>query len=139
MPIGRVEELEGKLGVVHMDRQDMCGDCHACEALSGKKSCVIKCINTVQAQVGDVVEVDVTQQIFLKATYIMYGLPFVGLMIGLGLGYIISLDMTAHMGEIVMIAGAFLGMGSMLFYIKWRDKKNAYHKYMPRIVKIKED
>ena len=86
MPYGTVKEIKGKTVVVSLERQDMCGDCHACEMMSGKKSCTLNCETDQPYRIGDKVEVDITNQYFLKATYIVYGVPLVGFIIGLILG-----------------------------------------------------
>ena len=44
MPYGTVKEIKGNIAVVSMERQDMCGECHACEMMSGKKNCTLSCV-----------------------------------------------------------------------------------------------
>lgn len=134
MPVGTVEKIEDKYIFVKMERQDMCGECHACEMLTDKKSCNLKCTSAVKCQVGDRVEVSLENRAFLKATYIMYGLPFVGLVIGFIVGYILQSYVAAQWGELVIVVTALLGMSMMLGFIYIRDKKNAYKKYLPCIV-----
>lgn len=134
MPVGTVEKVENKYIFVKMERQDMCGECHACEMLTDKKSCNLKCVSNIKCKTGDRVEVSLENSTFLKATYIMYGLPFVGLVIGFIVGYILQTYIVPQWGEVVMAVTALVGMGIMLAYIYIRDKKNAYKKYLPRIV-----
>lgn len=134
MPVGTVEKLENKYVFVKMERQDMCGECHACEMLTDKKSCSLKCISTIKCHVGDRVEVSLENKTFLKATYIMYGLPFVGLVVGLALGYILQSYLNIWWGELLCMFTALCGMGIMLGVIYIRDKKNAYKKYLPCII-----
>lgn len=134
MPVGTVEKIEKQYIFVKMERQDMCGECHACEMLTDKKSCNLKCTSTVKCKVGDRVEVSLENKTFLKATYIMYGLPFVGLVIGFILGYILQSYVVPQWGELVIVVTALLGMSSMLGVIYIRDKRNAYKKYLPCIV-----
>lgn len=134
MPKGVVKEVERGFAFVHLDRQDMCGDCHACEAITGKKQCVLKCIDRIHTKAGDLVEVSLEQSVFLKATYIMYGVPFIGFIVGLVIGYKLSAYVTGGMGDLLMVIGALLGTGIALGIIKLRDKKKAYQKYMPHII-----
>ena len=128
MPIGTVEKLEKGFAIVTMERQDMCGECHACEMIGETKSCTVKCINDCDSQVGDKVEIDVAKASFLQATLIMYGVPLLGLLIGIGLGSLIS--------EVVSIILGILGMGLTYLIVRWGDKNNKYNKMLPSIVKI---
>ena len=139
MPVGTVEKLENKYVFVRMERQDMCGECHACEMLTDKKSCSLKCISARRCQVGDRVEVSLENKTFLKATYIMYGLPFIGLIVGLGLGYILQSYLAVWWGELLCVLTALCGMGIMLGVIYRRDKKNVYKKYLPCIIAKEEE
>ncbi|WP_054738817.1 SoxR reducing system RseC family protein [Cellulosilyticum ruminicola] len=134
MPLGTVEKVENKYIYVKMERQDMCGECHACEMLTDKKSCNLKCVSNLKCKAGERVEVSLENSTFLKATYIMYGLPFVGLVIGFLIGYLLQTYIMPQLGEILIAITALLGMGVMLAFIYIRDKKNAYKKYLPKIV-----
>lgn len=128
MPVGKVEKLEKGFAIVTMERQDMCGECHACEMLGETKKCTLKCTNDCNSQVGDQVEIDVAKASFLQATLIMYGLPLLGLLIGIGLGSFIS--------EVVSLILGIVCMGLTYLLVRWGDKKNKYNKMLPAIVKI---
>ena len=134
MPVGTIEKFEGKYAIVKLERQDMCGDCHACEMVTGKTSCTLKCVNEIKGKIGDRVEVELENETFLKATYIMYGLPFVGFIGGLVAGYILQDYLKISWGEILCVITALLGMGIVFGFIKIKDKKNAYKKYLPYII-----
>ncbi|WP_070000844.1 SoxR reducing system RseC family protein [Cellulosilyticum sp. I15G10I2] len=137
MPIGIVEKIEGEYAIVQIKRQDMCGDCHACDAVHEAKSCTLKCINNVSSKVGDTVEISADNKTFLKATFIMYGLPLAGLIVGILVGYVISAFISQIDSELLMILGAVLGMMMTFVIIKNRDKKNKYNKMLPHIISIK--
>lgn len=134
MPYGTVKEIKGKTVVVSLERQDMCGDCHACEMMSGKKSCTLNCETDQPYRIGDKVEVDITNQYFLKATYIVYGVPLVGFIIGLILGIGLSYFVNASYKDVVIAVVTLLGTALGVGYIKMRDHKNAYRKFLPHIV-----
>jgi sigma-E factor negative regulatory protein RseC len=137
MPSGIVQSIEGQYAIVEIKRQDMCGDCHACDAVHEAKECTLKCINNVRSQVGDVVEISLDQQIFLKATFIMYGLPLAGLMGGLGIGFLAAQLFTQLPSELLIIVGAFAGMLIAFLFINQRDKRNQYKKMLPHVISIK--
>ncbi len=136
MPSGVVQIIEGEYAVVQIQRQDMCGDCHACDAVHVSQSCTLKCINSIKSEIGDLVEISLDNTTFLKATYIIYGLPLLGLGIGIALGYFIASFFPNINNELFMIAGAGLGMLITFLIIKSQDKKNKYKKMLPHIVKI---
>lgn len=134
MPIGVVEKVNKKFVTVHIDRQDMCGECHACDMVHPAKKCTLKCVDTISSQVGDQVLVSIEEQTFLKATYIMYGFPFIGFVLGLGLGWFMTKQLNLANGDLLTVSLALLGALIMLGIIYWRDKNNAYHKYLPKII-----
>ena len=130
MPIGTVEKVEEDYVIVSIERQDMCGECHACEVLGEVKKCTLKCVNGCKSQVGDQVEVDVEQHSFMKATFIMYGLPLIGLILGVGMGYKFSEGIAIVLG---------LGLMALTFgMIKYGEKYNKYAKMLPTAKKVIE-
>lgn len=137
MPYGTVKEIKGNIAVVSMERQDMCGDCHACEMMSGKKNCTLSCVKKVPCEVGDKVEVTLTTDYFLKATYLVYGVPLLGFVIGLGLGVVLSKAIQTSYSDLWIALCILLGTGAGVLYIKMRDKKKAYGKFLPSIIENK--
>lgn len=128
MPVGTVEKVEADFVIVTMERQDMCGECHACEMIGEVKKCTLKCMNTCHSQIGDRVEIDVANQSFMQATFIMYGLPLLGLLGGIGVGYQIS--------EGVAIVLGILAMALIYGIIKLGEHKNKYEKMLPSAIKV---
>jgi len=139
MPYGTVKEVKGNTAVVTMERQDMCGDCHACEMISGKKACTLTCQTHVECKPGDEVEVNITTDYFLKATYLIYGIPLVGFLGGMVIGIGLSHVVQPVFGEILIAGCMLLGTALGLFYIKKKDKKKAYQKFLPHIIGKKEE
>lgn len=137
MPHGTVEKIEGEYVIVQIKREDMCGDCHACDAVHEAKSCTLKCINNMNSKVGDQVEISVDHDIFLKATFIMYGFLLVGLIGGIGTGYVVATWIDVIQAEILMFIGAIVGMGLTFIVIRQKDKKDKYKKMLPHIIAIK--
>lgn len=128
MPVGTVERLESDFVIVSMKRQDMCGDCHACEMIGEVKKCTLKCVNKCNSQIGDRVEIDVANSSFMKATFIIYGLPLIGLLAGVGIGYKVS--------EALGIVLGVLFMAGIFGLIKLGEHKNKYQKMLPAVIKV---
>lgn len=135
MPYGVVKEVHKNSVMVMMERQDMCGECHACEMLSGKKVCTLTCQSNVSCQVGDRVEVTLTNKHFLKATYIVYGIPLLGFILGTIAGYGLAHIVTFGGEDIWVAIGAVIGTLIGVGYIRWADRQEKYEEYLPRIVR----
>lgn len=134
MPYGTVKEVKGNTAVVTMERHDMCGDCHACEMMSGKKACTLNCETHIKCEAGDQVEVTLTNEYFLKATYIVYGVPLLGFVVGLMIGLGITKALNFSGGDLFIAACAILGTAAGIGYIKMRERKKAYQKFLPHII-----
>lgn len=139
MPCGRVEKVEKNYTLVKMERQGMCGECHACDAFYEKKDCTLKCIDLVGAKEGEIVELKVAEEKFLKASYIMYGLPLVGMIMGMLAGYFISKSVGMQDADVLALLGAFAGMGIMFAYIKLKDKRDKFNDYAPQIIWVQKE
>lgn len=140
MPYGIVKERKNDLAVVVMERQDMCGDCHACEMMSGKKQCTLTCKDDIKSNIGDRVEITLGAQHFLKATYIMYGVPLIGFVGGLIISLVFTKLFHLKIVDLWVTLGMILGMMIGVFYIRCREKKRVYQKYLPHVIaKIKEE
>ena len=138
MPYGIVKEIKGNTAVVTLERQDMCGDCHACEMISGKKQCTLSCEAKIPCKVGDKVEVAITTDYFLKATYLIYGVPLIGFLLGLGIGIALSKVLTTTYEDLLVAVCMIIGTGLGVLYIKLKDKKATYKKFLPQIVSKQE-
>lgn len=139
MPYGTVKEVKGKTAVVILERQDMCGDCHACEMISGKKACTLNCQTNVPCEVGDRVEVAITNKYFLKATYLVYGIPLVGFIMGLLVGVLLTKEISFSHEDLVITLTTMVGTALGVGYIRIKDKKKAYHKFLPYIIGKEEN
>lgn len=136
MPIGKVEKVEGKIATVSIERQDMCGECHACEIVGEVKKCTIKCQNLCESTLGESVEIELENSTFLKATALMYGMPLIGLLAGLGLGLLVPSGLDEQVREVAMAIFALVGMGAGLLWLKKKDSRRKYDELLPRAVKV---
>lgn len=88
--VGVVKELHGEQIVVSMKRQEACSKCRACTQGMQEQEMIIKAKNECSAKVGDHVEIMLEAKNFLQATALMYGIPLLALLVGLGLGYVLG-------------------------------------------------
>lgn len=136
MPVGKVEKIEGQFATVSIERQDMCGECHACEVVGEVKKCTIKCKDLCKSQAGELVEVELEKSTFLKATALMYGVPLVGLIMGLGIGVMLPISIGTQVKEMVSVILAIAGMGVGLLWLRKKEHLKKYDNLLPKIVKI---
>jgi len=81
-----VVAVDGLYAMVSSQRKSACGSCHAepsCSVLSGggtKHDTKIRAMNPVGALVGQRVELEISEQQFLKASFLVYVLPIISLL-----------------------------------------------------------
>lgn len=126
--IGVVTRAEGAKAVVHFERSAQCAHCGACLA-AGDKEMEITLDNALGAKVGDRVRVSLAAKRVVQASLIAYAIPLGLLLVGVGLGSLVS-----------DTVGLFSGIGGCALsfcVLKWIDRRNAKkNTYTPRITKI---
>lgn len=136
--IGEVIGIENGRLVVKMQRTEACAKCRACTAGLKKEDMIIQAENMCGAGVGNKVDVVLDNADFMRATLIMYGIPFAAFMLGVFAGYYGSLRLGTGYNELWGIA-----LGTVLVVISYgiihtqedRFKKN---NYVPKAVKVVE-
>lgn len=78
---GLVTETKGRFVTVHIVRKEACGECRACLSGMMENDMDIEAQNLCEAEVGDWVELELQDNAFMHAVLIMYGIPFVGLVL----------------------------------------------------------
>ncbi len=107
--VGQVIERKGNLVVVRLERHDACSSCRACIAGIDPKEMLLEATNACGAKEGDLVGITLEQSNFLKAVLIMYTIPLIALLMGLGLGYVVfRTEVGALLCGVVLLGSAFL-------------------------------
>ncbi|MEG2450986.1 MAG: SoxR reducing system RseC family protein [Clostridia bacterium] len=102
---GVVAKVKGKRATVRFDRRSACDSCHMCAVTRDGMKVEVVIENTLNAVVGDFVEVEMGEKFVLTAAFIVYIIPLVLVGIGVGVGSIIS-----TLAQILMsMAGLILG------------------------------
>lgn len=125
---GTVINIDGKNAAVELPKNEACERCRACSVGASGLMC-LEVVNGVGAQVGDKVEVEVSEGFVIRSLLILYLGPVIALFIGYFLGALIS--------ERLGIALALLSV--VLYFIALRlfDKLLAARgKSASRIVRI---
>ncbi|MCI1931235.1 MAG: SoxR reducing system RseC family protein [Clostridia bacterium] len=136
--IGKVIGFKGDLAIIEMKRLEACAKCRACIAGMEGKSMFIEAENACNAEVDDWVEVELTPRGFMTAVLVMYGIPFVGFMIGVALGYVVVAPLVASFMNrdlatcLVGILGALIAFG----WIRSQKERWNKKKYRPIAVRL---
>lgn len=85
--VGLVKNLVGDKAVLEIQRSGACGSCNACGSAESKAH-IVTLKNTVNAKVGDKVELEGQSKNLFKYTLIVYLIPLVFLVAGIALGHI---------------------------------------------------
>lgn len=129
---GTVESVKDKNVYVKVIREEACAHCKMCTTgINEGKECVIEAVNKCGAEVGDKVEIDVQSNYFLRATAIMYGIPLIAMMLGIGISLAILQSRGVKDAELI---SAFIGLaftGIVYMIINKREKDNKNTQYLP--------
>jgi len=113
---GRVVKVDSGVAQVEMERTSACARCGICLQSSGDKS-ILYVKDSLGARPGDEVLVSVESKEILKAAFLIYLFPLVGLIAGYFLGRTVLGTETAG----IIFAG--LGFFTTLFFLYQYDKR----------------
>lgn len=136
--VGEVINKEGSRLVVKMERTEACAKCRACSAGMKKEDMIIKAENLCNADVGNKVDIVLDNANFMKATLIMYGIPFAAFMLGVFGGYYGAGELGIKNGELI---GIILGIALVIItyvIIHTQEDKFKNDGYVPKAIKIVE-
>lgn len=129
--VGQVTMVDKDEVVVRLMRQEACGKCGACSVGLDNKDMFIHAANLCHANVDDYVEIELEEANFIMAVFIMYGLPLIGLLIGIaigeGLGYLFFKGLHDVLGIILGLLGAV----AVYLLIRLNEKRFHTDKFRP--------
>ncbi len=140
--IGKILEINDEMAKILITRHTACGDCGACQVGRENLNMILSAENTVKGKPGDRVEIELKTENFLFASFIMYGIPLLGLIIGLSGAYYgakaVGYDenpaqVLAAVAGLALLALSYLG-------IKLKESKiRSMSKFKPVVVRIIND
>lgn len=138
---GKVIEVENGNAKVYVARHAACGDCGSCQIGRDNLNMILTAENKIGAEVGDFVEIELLTENFLFASFILYGIPLIALILGISVGYysFIALgyqdgtaQLLAALSGIILLALSFLS-------IKNKESKiKEMKRFKPTLSKIVE-
>lgn len=85
-----VAKVKGNKATVRFDRRSACDKCHMCATTKDGMKVEVVVENTLGANVGDYVEVEMGEKYVLTAAAIVYVIPLVLIGAGIGIGTLIN-------------------------------------------------
>lgn len=89
--VGQVVDVKNDIAVVMVRRHDVCSKCGGCGvAVSGRGDNYVEAINVVNAAVGQTVKVVTDTAHVLKASFVVYMIPILALLVGIYVGQLLD-------------------------------------------------
>jgi sigma-E factor negative regulatory protein RseC len=139
--IGQVVGIDGDIAMVMVRRHDVCGKCGGCgAAISGGGENYIEAQNIVNAEVGHTVKVTSDTGQVLKASFVVYIVPILALLVGILLGT----EIGAVLGLLAReeLVGLFFGVIFLLasyFLVRGYDRRMSAARMKISVVEIIEE
>lgn len=128
--IGEVIGTKEARLIVKLQRQEACAKCKGCLAGMQSEEMLAEAENLCHAKVGDFVEISMEKSNFLKAVAIMYTIPLIAFVFGIGIGFVIT-----H-SEIFAVAVGLIMTGITYRIIRSQNHRFENESYRPFAVKI---
>lgn len=137
---GLVHTVKDDLVIATIHRKEACGECRACLSGMTKTEMDIEAKNLCDAEVGDWVELELQENAFFNAVVIMYGLPFIGFIAGVVLGYYGVPKVLPSISPILSaVVLGVLGIVIAMLWIRSQNPRWESGKYRPLATKIVEE
>ncbi len=134
---GTVQEIKKKYAVIRVQKSSACDQCSSrgsCD-ISGKEM-IMEVINELNAKAGDIVEISMPEGTLMKASFLVYFLPVIALLIGAFSGNALSGALNVGPAP-ASILGGFLLMGIVFYFLMRRSRSSEYRaRYLPRMTRI---
>lgn len=136
-----IEIVDERTAKLKMQRHSACASCGKCQTLSSEtKEILVEVDNTIGANIGDHVEVNMDNMNVLKATALAYIVPLVFLMLGTMSSYFVLDKLIEIQGVGVEVISGLIGILMMLIsYVILKRNDNKFResrKFIPVITNI---
>ena len=108
---GKITKIDDNFATIIIDSTDDCKDCgirFLCSPGSNKDK-IITLENTIDAKIGDRVAITETSNILLKLSFLQYGLPLIGFLLGIIIATQFTIDLQPV--ELYQFLCGLLGLG----------------------------
>ena len=134
--IGRVTKINNDNVRVEIEKRSACAECHTgCVCDLGKSVMMVEAVDPIGVHENDMVQVSIPTDSALQASFVVYGIPLIALILGvLGGEY---LGKVFGISTVLEILGGFGLLGISLIFVKYYDnifRQN--RKNQPVIIKV---
>lgn len=138
---GKVIDLKGDFAVVELARSKACKSCGVCYMGADQKKMLTEALNLAHADIGDSVYLELESKNILLASFIVYVLPLVFLILGYFVGiFFASIFFGRQIAEAGGVILGFISLAFSYFIIKLIDKRiSKIRKFQPIVTKVAED
>jgi len=133
---GIVTQVIDEEVVVKLQRNDACSKCGACSAGMESKDMFIHAKNDCLAEADQWVEIQLDESNFILAVAIMYGIPLIGLLVGVFVGYGIGVFFFETMVDLLTIGFGLLGAGFSFFMINRNEHRFNTSRFKAKAIRI---
>lgn len=133
---GQVINVKDEEVKVRLNRKEACAKCGACSAGLESKDMFIEASNLAHAKLDDWVEIRLEEENFIKAVAIMYGIPLIGLLIGIFGGVMLGNMFMPALAEVIGVVTGLVGAGICFFTIHINEEKFNTKKYKPTATRV---
>jgi sigma-E factor negative regulatory protein RseC len=127
---GTITSIQGNEALVTIDAQTTCESCGSrvlcVPDQSGKR--ILKASNPLNAKIGTRVAVRDTSAFLLKLSFLQYGIPLLGFLIGIILCYITDISLRIIPRELILFGGGVIGLGMGAFVARHFTQRMAENK-----------
>lgn len=127
---GTIIDIKDRDAQIIIERKSSCGNCGVCK-FGDEDKLLIEVPNTLKAEIGDIIELEMETKDVLKASAMAYLIPLFGLVLGIIIGITLGSQMTAALTGIGMTAVGFVIVGVI---DKKISNKGAYYPSMINII-----
>lgn len=134
---GIVVELQDEKAFVKISRNTACENCGACHFDEKTLNLKVTAINKVNAKVGDRVELSLENINYFRASFYLYGIPLISMLVGIFGGLFIFNKLNIEPSDIYSILLGLVTMGTS--YLIIRSKRHSFaenKKYMSVITGV---
>jgi sigma-E factor negative regulatory protein RseC len=135
-----VASKKGNKAEVEVIRTSACAKCRACSLGSEKKVIKVWVQNDVNANVGQVVEIEIENRALISATFIMYVIPLVSFLLGviLGLNFANTLNIAWEEPFSLLTGLLFMSLAFLAIYLNNKRFEKS-RMFTSRIVNILDE
>ena len=120
--VGRIENIEGNKAIISVKRVSACGEnCKGCSSACKQPIVTFETDCTGDYEIGDYVEITTENEVALKQIAILYGIPFLTMMVTIGIVQLLLLENPQR--DIISAVASVASLVVSFFILKAYDKK----------------